>query len=263
MSLISFGLFVVANFGIFGAGIVLAAPLAGVILMVLGAIGWIGAALVLHHGPDFIMLTPPGLLVIGAIFAALAFIRHRRDATARGVTQDPDEPEDDQARFERERELALGPMPQAQDEDPENPAGVSVGASFFGDAGTATPLRGTIGQETAGELREPGPGRDESAAVISPIRRRSDPPRQKSVFVEPDDEYEDEESGFSRFARGFSSVLSFGLYAALAGAAVLIFWNLRTGETARPTATRIEASASNATVAAPVLEPPSSSAAPT
>jgi hypothetical protein len=103
------------------------------------------------------------------------------------------------------------------------------------------------------------PGRDdEPVADVSPIRRRSDPPRQRSVFVEPDDEYEDEESGFSRFARGFSSVLSFGLYAALAGAAVLVFWNLRTGEATRPTATRIEASASSATVVAPVLEPSSS-----
>ncbi len=81
------------------------------------------------------------------------------------------------------------------------------------------------------------------------------------MFREPEDEYEDDESGFSRFARALSGVLSFGLYAALAGAAVLVFLNLRTGEATHPTATRIEASADPGKPAAPALLPSSSAPA--
>ena len=41
---IRFGLFVIGNLGIFGAALVLAAPLAGAVFLVLGAIAWVGAA---------------------------------------------------------------------------------------------------------------------------------------------------------------------------------------------------------------------------
>ena len=66
---IRFGMFIVASLGVLGAGVVLSTPLAGTILLVLGALGWIVCALVLHHGPDFVMLTPPGLLIVAAVLA--------------------------------------------------------------------------------------------------------------------------------------------------------------------------------------------------
>lgn len=255
--LVTFGLFVVANLGILGAGLVLAAPLAGAVLFVLGAIGWVAAAVAMHHGPDYVMLTPPGILIVAAVLSVLAFVRRRRkalddeaysqgqsiaaqraamrDADAEDETDEdevPDETEDDD---------------EADDRQPGS--GVSVGATFFGDAGTATPLRGTMA--------------DQRRDTWEPVRRRTEPPRQKPVFRDVEDEYDEEESGFSRLARGISSVLSFGLYAALAASAVLIFWNLRGGDVPRNTATKIEASTSVPKTTAPVLAPPSSSVAPT
>ena len=113
-----------------------------------------------------------------------------------------------------------------------------VGATFFGEAGTATSMRGAM------QHPEPAPrGRADRARTGSRSRRRVEPPRTKSVFRPPEDEYDDE-GGFSRAARIISSILSFGLYAALAGAAVLIFLNVRAGDIAHPSATKIEASAS-------------------
>ena len=80
VSAIRFGLFVVESFGIFGAGLVIAVPLAGAILMGVGAIAWVVAAFVLHHGPDYVMLTPPALLLIVAGLAVVAFVRRCRSA---------------------------------------------------------------------------------------------------------------------------------------------------------------------------------------
>ena len=75
LSLIRFGLFIIANFGVLGAGVVLASPLAGTILFILGAIAWFAAALVLRHGPDYVMLVPPALLLVSTIFAVIAHLR--------------------------------------------------------------------------------------------------------------------------------------------------------------------------------------------
>jgi len=77
MQLVTFGLFVIANLGVLGAGLVLAVPLAGAILFVVGAIGWIVAAVAMHHGPDYVMLTPPGILILAAVLSTVAFIRRR------------------------------------------------------------------------------------------------------------------------------------------------------------------------------------------
>ena len=142
---------------------------------------------------------------------------------------------------------ARAPRNDEQEEDDD--AAMPVGASFFGEAGTATPLRGAMQSEPA--LR--GSDRDDRNDNWEPVRRRVEPPRTKSVFRSPEEEYDDEEGGFARGARIISSILSFGLYAALAGAAVLIFWNLRVGETNHPSATKIEASAS--VPKAPALSP--------
>lgn len=242
LSLIRFGLFIVANFGVLGAGVVLAAPLAGSILLVLAALAWIIAAAILHHGPDYVMLTSPGLLVAAAVLAFLAYLRGRGD---RRFTQA------DRAgrRALEDDEIAQEP----EDEDEDEGGAVAVGASFFGDHGTATPMRGAMGRTP-----EPPPSAFDRGAAAGenwePIRRRVEPPRTKPMFRSPEEEY-DEEGSFSRAARLISSVLSFGLYAGLAAAAALIVVNLRDGD-ARPTVTRIEASA--ASTAAPSSLPSSS-----
>ena len=233
IQLISFGLFVVESFGIFGAGLVLAVPLAGAILMAVGAIGWVVAAILLHHGPDYVMLTPPALLLVAAALAATAFVR-------RPARDDADEYDRDALDAQRAA-MASGTRNDEDDEQEDDRAPVAVGASFFGEAGTATPMRGAMQQEPPmrGVDRDDRDDRDN----WEPVRRRVEPPRTKSMFRAPEDEYDDE-GGFSRIARIISSILSFGLYAALAGAAVLIFWNLRVGDTNHPSATKIEASAS-------------------
>jgi len=235
---IRFGLFVVEAFGIFGAGLVIAVPLAGTILMVVGAIGWVVAAVLLHHGPDFVMLTPPALLLAAAGLAATAVIR------GRARNDDADDYDRDALDAQRAA-ISAGARPPADNEEEdeeEDGAAVPVGASFFGEAGTATPLRGAMQPEPG--LRGLERDRDDRNDNWEPVRRRIEPPRTKSMFVSPEDEYDDEEGGFARGARIVSSILSFGLYAALAGAAVLIFLNLRVGEANHPSATKIEAPAS-------------------
>ena len=86
----------------------------------------------------------------------------------------------------------------------------------------------------------------------NPRKKQPPPPRAKPAFRPIEEEYEDDEpSGFSRFAMGASGVLSFGLYAALAGAAVLIFWSVG-NNVGQPAATVAEAPAATAsTPAAP------------
>ena len=83
---IRFGLLVVGNLGIFGAALALASPLSGAIVLIIGALAWVGAALLTHHTTDFVLITPPALLLIAAIFAGIAHFRRPRAA-------DPDDPE--------------------------------------------------------------------------------------------------------------------------------------------------------------------------
>jgi hypothetical protein len=252
LSLIRFGLFIIANFGVLGAGVVLAAPLAGTILFVLGAIAWVGAALVLRHGPDYVMLVPPGLLLVSAVFGVIAFLRRPQ--------RDYDDYEDDEQAIATQRAAMASAGRDEGDEDDQS--GVAVGAKFFGEGGTATPMHGAMAQRQSESSMRRGPDED-----WQPVRRRTEPPRQQSMFRAVDDEY-DEEPGFWRVSRITSSILSFGLYGALVAAAVLIFLNLRTAET-HPAAAKIEASAplSRASssaprvAAAPTLSPQPSSAA--
>jgi hypothetical protein len=230
LQLLQFGLFVVANFGVLGAGIALAAPLAGAILLLVGAIVWVVVALLLRHGPDYVLITPPVLLLVAFSFALTAWLRRPRPA-------DDYYDDDDASPAERRAE------PRHYDDDEEDeddaPDHTRVRAGFFGQGGTASPA-----------LVEAG---------------RPPPPRQKPMFRQPDDEDDEEESGLARFGRGFFAVANFGLYAALAGAAVLIFWSLRTTNTG-PAAAKIDAessvaaiaSSSTPPVAAPMLAPPSS-----
>lgn len=225
-SLIRFGLFIIANFGVLGAGVVLAAPLAGTILFILGAIAWLGAALVLRHGPDYVMLVPPALLLFSAAFGVIAFLRR------------PQRDYDDYEGNERAVATQRAAMADSRDdEDEDDQSGVAVGATFFGDGGTATPMRGAMAQRQPEPPMRRGPDDD-----WQPVRRRTEPPRAQPVFRSTEDDDYDDEPGFWRASRITSSILSFGLYGALVAAAVLIFLNLRTPET-RPAAAKIEASA--------------------
>jgi hypothetical protein len=185
---IRFGLIVIGNLGVFGAALVLAFPMIGAIFLILGALAWVGAALLTHHTTDFVLITPPALLLIGAIFAGIAHFRRPRDVEV-------DEPEIEIIAPERARPSDMM--------GPDEEMGVPGFAS------------------------EPSDRVQASSDEWNPRRRQPPPPRTKPAFRPLEDEYDDEPSGFSRFALGLSGVLSFGLYAALAGAAILIFWNLR------------------------------------
>jgi hypothetical protein len=158
--------------------------------------------------------------------------------------------------------------------DDDDPARVPVGAGFFGQGGTATPARVEAGRPPQPALRGGLDERDSLRQTRSEDWRpgsRRPPPRQRGAFRPADDDDDDEESGWSRVFRGASSVLSFGLYAALAGAAVLIVLNLRQGDTPRqaaaakvdaPTSVAAAPVLSSSTPPAPVLAAPSSSEPP-
>jgi hypothetical protein len=230
-----FALFILANIGVFGAGLVLASPFGAAILFVIGAVAWVAAALLLHHGPDLVLIVPPALLAIATIFSLIAFFGRSRGFNLPPLTLG-------------RRNRTPEPAPRELDDLPPVP----VGAGFFGSGGTGQPLRNG-GEPNVGGLDE----RDRPPVDWTPGRRRPPPPRQQPMFRPPDDEYE--ESGFSRFARGASSVLSFGLYAAVAGALLLVFWNARGFDKAHPAAAKLEP-ASVAAASVPAL--PASSAPP-
>lgn len=231
---IRFGLFVIGNLGVFGAALALAAPLAAALFLILGAVAWVGAALLMHHSTDLVLITPPALLLVAASFALIAHFR--RPATAAA-----DEDEDDESDVEiiaPARERRPSQMADAE---------TDVGIPAFAAEQRAEP------SVRRGPDSEPEP---RSARDWNPRRRQPPPPRVKPAFlpVEEDDE-DDEPSGFSRFALGLSGVLSFGLYAALAGAAVLIVWTVR-NDAGTPAA--IVAEAPPISSSAPALPPPAS-----
>ena len=263
LSLLKFGLFVVANLGVLGAGVVLAAPLAGAILFIAGALAWIVAAILLRHGPDYVLITPPALLLVGFALALVAFLRRPQRRMAARYYDDEDE-------GIPPIRAAMSDQRTGEDEpdEEEEPSGTPVRAGFFGQGGTATPARVEAGVPSQPALRSYDEPDDDFRAPRDDNWRpgsRRPPPRQKPMFRDSEDD-DEEETGFSRFARGFSSVASFGLYAALAGAAVLIFLNLRTLDRTTPAAAKIDAQSSQIAVAsaprpaAPILG--SSSSAP-
>ena len=241
---IRFGLIIIGNLGIFGAALVLAAPLAGAIVLVVGALAWVAAALLTGHTTDFVLITPPALLLVSAILAGIAHVR-------RPPPLDSDEPDIEIIAPERGERMQR-PSDMMDDEEDEE-IGVPV---FAADA-------------------QPPPSRfdDDRRAPAdddwNPRRRAPPPPRTKPPFRPIEDEYDDEPSGFSRFALGLSSVLSFGLYAALAGAAILVFWNFRDAGPNEPAAVVAEVEVSDPAAApassqpaAPVLTPSPPAAGP-
>ena len=196
---IRFGLFIIGNIGFFGAALALAAPLTAGIFLVLGAIAWVGAALLMHHSTDLVLILPPSLLLVAAIFAIIAHFRRPRPA----ATEDDEEPD---------VEIIAPDRRPADRMDGE----ADVGMPAFASEQRTEQVRSAFDTE-------PAKNND-----WNPRRRPPPPPRAKPAFRPIEDEYEDDEpSGFSRFALGLSGILSFGLYAALAGAAVLIVWTVR------------------------------------
>ncbi len=227
---IHFGLFIVGNLGFFGAALALAAPLAGGIVLIVGALAWAGAALLMRHGPDMVLIVPPALLLLAA---AVAIVAHfRSPAPALGETADEDDDEDSDVEIlspERAERTGLRPSEMMDGDD-------EVGVPAFAS-------------DTAAR---PGPQPRENE--WNPRKRPPPPPRAKPAFRPIEEEYEeDEPSGFSRFAMGMTGFLSFGLYAALAGAAILIFWNARNADD-QPSAAVAEASVISSSE--PSSEPP-------
>jgi hypothetical protein len=265
-SLLRFGLFVVANLGVLGAGLVLAAPLAGFILFAVGAIAWVVAAVMLRHGPDYVLITPPALLLVAFGLALAAFLRRPQRRVANRYYDDEDE-----AAVPIRAAISDQERDDDQQDDEDEPSGTPVRAGFFGQGGTGMPARVEAGTASQPALQhyddEPDDVRPQREENWRPGSRRP-PPRQERLFRDADDEYDDdEETGFARFARGFSSVASFGLYAALAGAAVLIFLNWHSIDGSTPAAAKIDAQSSSAVAvasvrppAAPILSASSSSA---
>lgn len=234
---IRFGLFVIGNLGMFGAALALSAPLIAAVFLVLGAVAWVGAALLMHHTTDLVLVVPPALLLVAAIFAAIAYFRRPRAADA-----ETDEDEPDVEIIAPDRTERSGRRPSELMETDTAEVGIPA---FAAEQRSEPSVRGAF--EPARE-----PARDSD---WNPRRRQPPPPRAKADFRPIEEEYDDDEpSGFSRFAMGLSSVLSFGLYAALAGAAVLIVWSVRNNEP--PAATVAEAPAVSSSTALPL---PSSS----
>lgn len=200
---IRFGLFVIANLGVFGAALALAAPLASAVVLGLAAIAWVAAALLLRHSTDLVLVTPPALLLLAAIPALIAWFRGR------------EAPED-----EPDLEIVPPPRPARHaplivDADDEPPEIAMPAFAAAPEPDELPPARFT-------------PALDEE---WNPRRRRPPPPSARAAFrpveVEDDEDDDDEPSWFARFALGLSSVLSFGLYAGLAVAVLLLVWTLR------------------------------------
>jgi hypothetical protein len=197
---VALGLSLIASLAIFAAAFVLANALAGAVLMVLAGAAWVGAAIALRHGPDLQLIAPPALLLVGAVLAGAAFLRRNRHLAVPRLELPSAEAVDD-APLDAPGLFAAEPEPYAEP-IPE--------------------LAPLPGYEAPPDLR-PGPDED-----WRPGKRRPPPPRQEPVFREPDEDVEfEEESPLRRFARGLSGVLSFGLYGALATAAVLVYIDVR------------------------------------
>ena len=242
---IRFGLLVIGNLGIFGAALTLAAPLAGGAVLLLGAIAWVGAALLMHHSTDLVLVTPPALLLIAA---ALAFVAHFRRPHP---DESEDADEDDQIVAPARGERSPRPSATIGPDDEE----VGIPAFAAAQARPAPPARSAPDGD---HLRS----RDED---WDPRRRQPPPPRARPAFrpiEEDDDDEADEASGFSRFAMGISGMLSFGLYAALATALVLVVWNFGRTTSDDPAVAVADATASTeheadtAASAPPATEPP-------
>ena len=223
---VRFGLLVISNIGVFGAALALAAPLAAGILLALGAVAWVGAALATHHTTGLVLITPPALLLLAA---ALSFVAHWRR---------PQLQEDDP-----QIEI-IAPEHATHDDDYEDEAvedDVPAGMPSF----ASDPPRASVFDTRL------SPHEDD----WNPRRRQPPPPRAKAAFRDIDEEYDEEPSGLSQFAGALSSILSFGLYAALAGGALLLIWNMSRGGDNEPATIVAEAPPIMSEATSPVQTP--------
>lgn len=218
VQIIRFGLFVVANIGIFGAALALAAPLAASIVLVLGAVAWVAASFLTRHGNELILFITPALLLIAAILSLIAWFRR---------------PRPEEADVEIIRPLSARRDEEPGDVDDENDYELEPEVEM--PAFAAEPQRRSS-RRNAPEPDDFAPTGDD----WDPRRKRQVPPRTRGGFreIEPD-EYDDEPSFLSRLTLGASGVLSFALYAGLAGAAALIFWNMRPTGSPEPAAAAV------------------------
>ncbi len=225
---IRFFLVIVGNIGFFGGALTLAIPLAGAILLVAGALAWVAAALLLSAS-NLVLITPPLLLLFAAIPAFVAHFRTPRET--------PPEPE------------ILAPLRPSRRSEEEAFDEPEVDMPSFGEPPRRGPTFSDAPRARASAFATPGADAPRDHRDWNPGKKRPVPPRARPAFRRPDVEEDDDDSPFSRFALSASSILSFGLYAALAGAALLVVWTLRGPE---PDAAAV------ATADAPVLSAVSS-----
>ena len=232
-----FGLFIVANVGIFGAALALAASLAGGIVMAVAALAWIAAALMLQRADDLMLMVMPALLLVAAGLAIAAHFRRLHEDSFR---EDP---------YRRAPRRRREPVPL----DPEDEDEPEFDVPEFGDEPPMQPVAAAFaGPDYEDEIDRP------RGDEWNPRRRPPPPPRARAAFRDievEEDEYEP--SWFASFSFALSSILSFGLYAALAGAGLLVAWNF-----SGLGSDRADQPQQIAEAAAPVLADPAAGAAP-
>ncbi|HWA20339.1 MAG TPA: hypothetical protein VG757_15240 [Devosia sp.] len=231
LALARFGLIFIANLSLLGAGVSLALPRAGAILLFLAGAAWAGAALYLGHKTDLVLFGPPGLALLGCIFAIIGDIRARRAARAAPMTE-----------------------PRAENYAAPDPYDVAP-TSFRGSTGAVPPL----------SAREPLAGLSERDFAPSRLDGRSERKAAQTTptpsFRELDeDEEEYEPSLLRRVGGGITNLLSFGLYAAAAASVLLVIYNLYQRDNG--TALVTNPTPKSVSSVAEVAPPPSSSFAP-
>jgi hypothetical protein len=234
LALARFGLIFIANLSLLGAGVSLALPRAGAILLFLAGAAWAGAALYLGHKTDLVLFGPPALALLGVILAIVGDIRGRRANRGASMT-------------EPRSERYASP-------EPYDVAPVALrGAPAMSPLSARDALDGVPERELM-PSRVNGRGERKAAAPA---------PTPTPTFRDLDEEDEEdyEPSLLRRVGGGVASLLSFGLYAAAAAAVLLVIYNLYQRDNGTALVTNPTPSASSSPQLAQVA-PPSSSAQP-
>ncbi|MEQ1900329.1 MAG: hypothetical protein ABL866_06310 [Devosia sp.] len=229
LALARYGLIFIANLSLLGAGVTLALPRTGAALLLLSAIAWIGAALSFGHGADIVLIGPP---VLGLAAFALAV---GADISAR-----------------RNRDRSSEAAAEAFEPDPYDVA----------------PTPRAYREKTALAAASPTGPRDQLSGIVERdfIPGRLNGKRERAVADERpafrELETDIEPGPLARFGRGLTGLLSFGLYAAAAGAVVLVVYNIYQRDDGAALVTGPASSETVAAVPSSALEPSSSAPAP-